>query len=98
MAPRAGTEIQQPIAWRAASPARRPLTGAHARMGVPVGEGVRSATLRTIKRRSTPGAGSRRFRPRLRSSAPAQTARSRVVRSGRELGHIGDARLSKEQR
>jgi hypothetical protein len=36
---------------------------AHARMDVPVGEGVRSATLRTIKRRSTPGAGSRPLSP-----------------------------------
>jgi hypothetical protein len=44
---------------------------------------VRSATLRTIQRRSTPGAGLRRCRPRLRSSARARTARSRVVRSER---------------
>jgi hypothetical protein len=34
--------------------------GAHARMGVPLGEGHRRATLRTIKRRSSPGAGLRR--------------------------------------
>jgi hypothetical protein len=45
---------------------RRPVVlspGAHAGMGVPVGEGVRSATLRTIKRRSTPGAGLRPLAP-----------------------------------
>jgi hypothetical protein len=47
------------------------------------GGGVRSATLRTIKRRSTPGARCARFRPRLRASARARTARSRVVRCGR---------------
>ena len=40
---------------------RRPLTARACPEGVPVGEGVRWATLRAIKRRSSPGAGCARF-------------------------------------
>jgi hypothetical protein len=65
-----------PIAWRPASAPVVLSQGAHARMDVPVGR-VRWATLRTIKRRSSPGAGLRaRFRPRCgRWHAPGRRAR-----------------------
>ena len=73
------------MTWRRASAARRPLTGSACPDGRRGGGGVRSATLRTITRRSTAAAG---VRARSRSSARARAARSRVVRSGRRLGPV----------
>ena len=64
--------------------ARRPLAGAHARDGRRGGGRVGSATLRTINRTVRPRPPvAARVRPRLRSSAGARTARSRVVQGGR---------------
>jgi hypothetical protein len=73
------------MTWRRASAARRPLIGSACPDGRRGGGGVRSATLRTITRRSTAAAG---VRPRSRSSARARAARSRVVRSGRRRGPV----------
>ena len=73
------------MTWRRASAARRPLIGSACPDRRRGGGGVRSATLRTITRRSTAAAG---VRPRSRSSARARAARSRVVRSGRRLGPV----------
>jgi hypothetical protein len=79
---------------------RRPVVLSHTRMPGWTSRwgGVRSATLRRIKRRSTPGAGLRCFRPRLRSSARAQTARSRVVRCERLLAVRGGDCLPRPRR
>jgi hypothetical protein len=54
MAPSAGRRYRAArIAWRRTSAARRPVTGRACPDGRPGGGGVRSATLGTIKRRST---------------------------------------------
>ena len=94
-----GTPIlSSPMAWRRASAARRPLTGAHARMDVPLGEGSagrRSGRSRDVRAWAPVCA---RFRLRLRSSARARTARSRVVRCGRLVGTAGDARIPRDSR
>jgi hypothetical protein len=71
--------------WRRASAARRRLIGSACPDGRRGGGGVRSATLRTITRRSTAAAS---VRPRSRSSARARAACSRVVGSGRRLGPV----------
>ena len=77
-----------PVAWR--KPVVR-SPGAHARIGVPIGEGTarpHSGRSRDIRPRARACA---RVRPRLRSSAPARMARSRVVPCGRLArgGHDG---------
>jgi hypothetical protein len=69
------------MTWRRPSAARRPLIGSACPDGRRGGGGVRSATLRTITRRSTAAAG---VRPRSRSSARAQ-GRARVS-SGAGVG------------
>jgi hypothetical protein len=72
-----------PIGWRRR---RRPVVlsqGAHARMDVPVGEGsARPRSGQSSDVRPWPPVCAR-FRPRLRSSARARTARSHVVPRGR---------------
>jgi hypothetical protein len=78
MPPPAGAEIEQPDCVAAGVGGRRPLTARASADGRPGGSARRR---RTIRRRSTPGPVCARFRPRLRSSAHARTARSPVVRS-----------------
>jgi hypothetical protein len=80
---RQDADVGQPDGVAAASAAGRPLTGAHARMDVPLREGSagpRSGRSRDVRARAPVCA---RFRPRLRSSARARTARPRVVPSER---------------
>ena len=78
------------IAWRRASAARRPLTGRACPDGRPGGGGVRSATLRTIKRRSTPGAGLRSLSPAVAvvGTRPDGALACRPGRAPRAVRHV----------
>ena len=94
MARPAGADIEAaPIGWRAGLAARRPLAGRACPDGRPGGGGSarpRSGRSRDVRFRAPVYA---RFRPPLRSSARARTARSRVVRRGRVLPTRRDARF-----
>ena len=82
-----------PVAWRRASPARRPLTGRACRDGRPGGggsAGPRSGRSSDVRARAPVCA---RFRPRWRSSVRARTAHSRVVRGRRLAVAERDARI-----
>jgi hypothetical protein len=87
MAPPAGADIEAaPIGWRAGLAARRPLAGRacpDGRHGGGGSAGPRSGRSRDVRFRAPVCA---RFRPRLRSSARARTARSCVVPGRREPG------------
>jgi hypothetical protein len=95
MAPPAGADIEQPdcVAAGVSGPSsshRARVHGWASRWGR-----VRSATLRTIRRRSTRAPVCTRFRPRLRSSARARTAHSRVVEA---VAQIAPKRLPPQRR
>jgi len=86
------------IAWRRRRRRVVLSTRAHARIDVSVGEGFarpRSGQSRDVRPRPPVCA---RCRPRLRSSARAQTARSYVVRSRGESPRLRDDRSSRRAR
>jgi hypothetical protein len=91
--PPAGADIEKaPIArWGGVGGPVVLSQGAHARMGVPVGEGFarpRSGRSRDVR----PWPPLCRFRPRLRSSERARTARSLLVPSERATPRLSDVR------
>jgi hypothetical protein len=82
-----------PIAWRRPSAARLPLKARASPDGRPAGEGfARPRSGRSRDVRPWPPVCAR-FRPRLRSSARARTAHSRVVPCERRKRRIGDDRI-----
>ena len=81
-----GTPISSsPIAWEAASAARRPVTGRACPDGRPGGGGVGSDTFRTIKRRSTRGC---RFCGRFACGCGRRHAPGRCARVSSEAAAV----------
>ena len=83
--------IEQPDCVAAGVGARRPFNARACPDDVPVGEGVRSATLRTIKGRSTVAAGLRSLSPAAAVVGTRAGRRSHLVRSERLVLILRDA-------